>query len=632
MICMKNIFYILFLYLFLSLGVSPLQAQNLKPFDPSKTNQNRPKKTKQKLAVEYYSSGDYEKAMSLFEDLYTENQSSYIYRYLLYTYMQLEEYSKAEKMIKKAAKDNNKTYKKLSDLGYVELQKGKIEKAKKLFEKAIEELPANIAAVKELGNDFRGRGQTELAEKVYHRGQELLGDEYGFESELGYLYYYMEKYELMTDAYLDLLARQPNTLRSAEYRFQNAFRRNTDDDLYPYLKTELLKRIKKQPEQKQFSELLLWLTIQRQDFTIALIQAKSLDRQEGNEAYRVFDLAQIMQGHDQYALSIKTYKYLLALPDAKHQVYYSEVMQALVSSEYMLLQQDKNPEENDLQQLNKAFVETIDELGRNRFSIPILLDYAEFQSFYLYQPDQAIEGLEDLLTVGGLNNNDKAPVKLLLGDLYLLHDNPWDATLLYSQVDKDFKNDELGFDAKMRNAKLSFYIGEFEWAKAQLDVLKAATDKKIANNAMQLSLFISENLDADSSTRALELFGKAELLHLRKQDSLALQTLDSIFMLSLYHEIFDDVWFRKAEIYGELQQYDKSKEFLEKIVDQYSFGLLADDALFKLAYLEEIKFNNITMASERYKQILTDYPSSIYANEARENYRRLRGDDLSEKE
>ncbi len=632
MICMKNIFYILFLYLFLSLGVSPLQAQNLKPFDPSKTNQNRPKKTKQKLAVEYYSSGDYEKAMSLFEDLYTENQSSYIYRYLLYTYMQLEEYSKAEKMIKKAAKDNNKTYKKLSDLGYVELQKGKIEKAKKLFEKAIEELPANIAAVKELGNDFRGRGQTELAEKVYHRGQELLGDEYGFESELGYLYYYMEKYELMTDAYLDLLARQPNTLRSAEYRFQNAFRRNTDDDLYPYLKTELLKRIKKQPEQKQFSELLLWLTIQRQDFTIALIQAKSLDRQEGNDAYRVFDLAQIMQSHDQYALSIKTYKYLLALPDAKHQVYYSEVMQALVSSEYMLLQQDKNPEENDLQQLNKAFVETIDELGRNRFSIPILLDYAEFQSFYLYQPDQAIEGLEDLLTVGGLNNNDKAPVKLLLGDLYLLHDNPWDATLLYSQVDKDFKNDELGFDAKMRNAKLSFYIGEFEWAKAQLDVLKAATDKKIANNAMQLSLFISENLDADSSTRALELFGKAELLHLRKQDSLALQTLDSIFMLSLYHEIFDDVWFRKAEIYGELQQYDKSKEFLEKIVDQYSFGLLADDALFKLAYLEEIKFNNITMASKKYKQILTDYPSSIYANEARENYRRLRGDDLSEKE
>ncbi len=563
MICMKNIFYILFLYLFLSLGVSPLQAQNLKPFDPSKTNQNRPKKTKQKLAVEYYSSGDYEKAMSLFEDLYKENQSSYIYRYLLYTYMQLEEYSKAEKMIKKAAKDNNKTYKKLSDLGYVELQKGKVEKANKLFEKAIEELPANIAAVKELGNDFRGRGQTELAEKVYHRGQELLGDEYGFDSELGYLYYYMEKYELMTDAYLDLLARQPNTLRSAEYRFQNAFRRNTDDDLYPYLKTELLKRIKKQPEQKQFSELLLWLTIQRQDFTIALIQAKSLDRQEGNDAYRVFDLAQIMQSHDQYALSIKTYKYLLALPDAKHQVYYSEVMQALVSSEYMLLQLDKNPEENDLQQLNKAFVETIDELGRNRFSIPILLDYAEFQSFYLYQPDQAIEGLEDLLTVGGLNNNDKAPVKLLLGDLYLLHDNPWDATLLYSQVDKDFKNDELGFDAKMRNAKLSFYIGEFEWAKAQLDVLKAATDKKIANNAMQLSLFISENLDADSSTRALELFGKAELLHLRKQDSLALQTLDSIFMLSLYHEIFDDVWFRKAEIYGELQQYDKSKEFLD---------------------------------------------------------------------
>ena len=617
------IFLILFL---LSASISYVQAQELKLFDPSQTGIKKPVKTKQALAIEYYTSGDYEKAVSLFEELYKKNESSYYYKYLLYCYVNLQDYRQAERMIKKSTKKNHKDYKQFADLGYIQLKRGKTKKAASMFNKAIESLPANKAAVNELARDFRARGQNNLALASYHKGKELLKGDYGFESELGYLYYYLEQYEKMTDAYLDLLGNDPNQMRTVEYRIQNAFRRDKEDVVYPYLKKELLNRIKDESDKNQYRELLLWLSVQRKDFNIALIQAKSLDIKGGYNAYRVFDLSKIILNHGDYDLCIQSLDYLLKLPKAQSQMYYTEARQDIMTARFMAFQKLNLPSQKAIDQLQKEFDETITELGKNKYTIQSIMDYAEFLSFYQNNPEQAIFELESLLTTNGLSKKDKAPIKLLLGDLYLLNDNPWDATLLYSQVDKDFKNDEMGFEAKLRNAYLSFYIGEFDWAKAQLDILKASTGKKIANNAMQLSLFIAENLDADSNVRALELYGAAELLHLQKQDSLAFKTYDSIFMLSLSHDIFDDVWYRKAEILIESHQYSKAKLLLENLVSDYPDGLLADDAIWMLAELENNQFNDLNKASEWYKLILTDYSSSIYSQEAREKYRGLRND------
>lgn len=601
-------------------------SQNLKIFDPKNSAVERPKKTKQKLAIEFYAAGEYEKAVQLFEELYEENHSDYIYRYLLYCYVQLEDYRTAERLIKKANKNNGKNYKEFSDIGYIELKKGDVKKANKLFDKAIEALPANKNAVNQLANDFRGRGQSELAEETYFKGKDLLNGQYGFESELGYLYYYLEQYDKMTDAYLDLLEKNPEQMKVVQYRIQSAFRRASEDQIYPYLKQELLSRIKKQEDSSHFSELLMWLSIQRKDFNIALIQAKALDRRDGGEYFRVYDLAQVMMSNGEYEESIAALEYIITRSGAKDQVYYPEAIQSLLAAKYGQLKSQNTPAQEFIDQLSNEFASTLDELGRYRFTIPTVMNYAELLSYYQSNSDKAIEELESLIENPGLKKADKAPIKLLLGNIYLLHDNPWEATLLFSQVEKDFKDDEIGFEARLRNAKLSFYIGEFDWSKAQLDILKAATAKRIANDAMNLSLFISENLDADSSTRALKLYGKADLLYLKKQDSLALQTLDSIFMLSLYHEIFDNVWMRQAEIYISSNKYQEAKLLLEKIADQYPDGLLADDAIWMIADLELNQFNNEEKASEWYKKILTDYSASIYTNEARLIYRTLRKD------
>lgn len=625
---MKHIIFILMAFVFFGTNQSVF-SQNLKLFDPAKDANTKPKKTKQKLATEFYSAGEYEKALPLFEELFEKNSSSYYYKYLLYCYLNLDEYKKAEKLIKKTNRGNEKTYKELSDLGYLQLQLGNVEKAEKLFKSALKELPANRAAVNDLANDFRSRGQTDLAEQAYFKGRELLNGQYQFNSELGYLYYYLEKYDKMTDAYLDLLEENPDQMRIVQYRIQNAYRRSTEDVVYPYLKEELLNRIKKSEGGGVYSELLLWLSIQRRDFKIAMIQAKALDKRDGEEFFRVFDLAKVMLNNGDYKASIDAFNFILKQRNAKDMAIYQEVLQNLMTARYQLLQSKNNPSKEEIEKLSTDFKKVLDELGRLSFSVTIEMDYSKLLYYYQNEKELAIHELDSLLQNHGLSKQDKASVKLLLGDFYLINDNPWEATLLYSQVEKDFKNDPIGYESRLRNAKLSFYIGEFDWAKAQLDIIKAATDRKIANDAMNMSLLISENMDADSNYRALELYGKADLLLLQNKDSLALVTLDSVFTISLYHELQDNVLFKEAQIYSNRKEYDKSRVKLQKILDEFPDDLLADDALWMMAnefdHYQSAKddtfFKEINSAKDLYRKILTDYPSSIYVYEARQRFR-----------
>ncbi len=629
LLTMRKVLYIFGILVLILCGNQITVAQNLKLFDPSKNAQAKPPKTKQKLATEYYAAGDYQKALPLFEELYDANSSSYFYKYLLYCYINLDEYKKAEKLIKKANKNNNKTYKQLADLGYLQLQLGEVEKSEKLFSSAIKELPPNKAAVNELANDFRSRGQTDWAEKAYYRGKDILNGQYGFESELGYLYYYLEKYDQMTNAYLDLLGKDPNQMRTVQYRIQNAYRRSSEDVVYPYLKDELLQRIKKEENGGAYNELLLWLTIQRKDFNIAIIQAKALDKRDGGAYFRVFDLAKVMLNNGDFIGSISALNFIVSRSGAKDEVIYPEAIQYLVSAKYQQLASQPNPASKEINDLALQYEDILAEMGRFKFTINTVMEYAELMFYYQDKRDDAILELENLIENQGLTKKDRAPIKLLLGDFYLLNDNPWEATLLYSQVEKDFKNDEFGFESRLKNAKLSFYIGEFDWAKAQLDILKAATDRKIANDAMNLSLLISENLDADSSTRALELYGKADLLHLQNKDSLALATLDSIFFISLYHELHDNVWMKQAQISASHHDYNKSRDLLYKIVQEFPDGLLADDAIWIMAEQyplydfddETPYFKDVQSSADLYRKILTDYPASLYVQDARKIYR-----------
>jgi len=157
-------------------------------------------------------------------------------------------------------------------------------------------------------------------------------------------------------------------------------------------------------------------------------------------------------------------------------------------------------------------------------------------------------------------------------------------------------------------------------------VLKGATSKLISNDAMDLSLLISDALAIDSGEAPLILFAHADLLVFQNKDDEAITTLDSIKTHYPNHALSDDVLFRKAQIAFKHGKYSEAATYYENIINDYGNDIIADDALFKLAELNENQFKNTEKAKELYQQLIEKYPGSLYVVEARKRFRKLRGD------
>ncbi len=579
-----------------------------------------------KLASMFLQNKEYEKAASLYDRLYKAKPSSYYYTYYLFCLIQLRDFKTAEKFILKEKKRNPVVPKYDVDLGYIYLENNEVERAKKQFEKALSEVLPNKNQIVSLANSFRSRRQNEWAIKTYEKGKQLLKGKYSFNLEMGDMYALDQNHEKMVEEYLDMLEYDINQLSVVQSRLQNALSKDADGRKQEILKKELLKRIQKSPDKHYYAEMLLWLSIQEKDFELALIQAKSLDIRLKEEGDRVFDLAQLCTSNKSYDVAAEAYSYLINQGESNP--YYLSSRIHFLNVNYLIITNSYDYTMDDIVNLESEYISTINEFGKNAPTIPLMRYLAHLQAFYLDKTDNAISLLNETIKIPNAPPSLKAECKLELADILLFTGDVWDATLLYSQVEKSFKNEPIGHQAKFRNAKLSYYIGEFEWAKAQLDVLKAATSKLIANDAMDLALLISDNIDVDSSTAALEVYSRAELLMFRNKDDLALLTLDSIKHITMWHPLSDEVLFKKAEIMIKKGLYEEADTLLQEIVESYPNDILADDALFMNAQLIELQFNNIPRAMELYENLLMNYPGSLYATEARRNFRKLRGDDL----
>jgi tetratricopeptide (TPR) repeat protein len=278
-----------------------------------------------------------------------------------------------------------------------------------------------------------------------------------------------------------------------------------------------------------------------------------------------------------------------------------------------------------LQQVEREYEQFLDEIGRNKRTAPIVAELADLEAFYLKNLDKAIALLEELVGFPMVDKETQSRAKLSLGDFYLIKGERWDATLLYSQVDKLYKDDALGHEARFKNAKLSYFFGDFDWSKTQFDVLKASTSKLISNDAIDMSVFILDNTQ-DSITEPLEVYAAAELLVFQNRFDEAFTKLDSLKEAFPKHSLDDDVYYLKAQIYKKQRDYPKAITAFEKILAEYKEEIRADNALFEMAEIYETRLDQKDKAKELYEKLFTDFTDSSLAVEARKRFRILRGD------
>lgn len=583
--------------------------------------------TDEQLANLYFQDRDFEKAAYYFEKLFDANPSNQYYQPLLTSYIETGEFKKAEKLVKKRIKTNPGNLAFQVDLGYVARKAGDDNEAKSQYQKAIKALPANQQSVLDLANAFLGKNESTYAEETYLHGRKMFDGIYTFNMELAEIYSQAGEYMKMFDEYLGLIDQNPSYLQTVQNALQSKLANDMNGQRRALLKTILLKRIQKYPDAVVYSELLIWYYMQEQEFASALIQAKALDKRLHETGERIMNLGYIAEENGASDVAVDCYQYVI--DKGKNSYYYADARIRLLGTLYAQVTGSYAPDQAKITDLKSRYIKTLSELGIGNQTALLACKLAHIEAFYLHETEPAIQRLQDLLTAPGISKQNQAQVKLELADIYVYTGERWESTLLYSQVEKDFKNDPIGHDAKLRNARLSYYMGDFNWARAQVDVLKAATSKLIANDALDLSLLITDNQDGDSLDIPLHIFARAELLTYRNLDSLALLTMDSITTKYPSHALADEILYRKAQIMEKEGKFEQATEFYQQIVVQFGTDILADNALFRLAELYEEYFKNPDKAMELYQQLMVQYQGSMFTVEARKRFRALRGDKLN---
>ena len=580
--------------------------------------------TDEQLAAQYFQNKEYDKAVVYYEKLYNKNPQPLYYANYIACLLETKEYKKAEKFVKKHIKQQPEDLNFIVDLGTVYQASGEASKAKDEYERAIKELSPSQNQVFTLAKAFMAIQEWDYAIETYKKGRKFFKDSYPFSFELAEVYGKKGDTEAMINEYLDVLEINESYIQSVQNAMQGNFGVYADQKKNELLKNELLKRIQKKPDYTIYSELLLWMLIQQKDFESAFTQAKALDKRKKEEGTRVMSIAQLAASNESYDVAVKAYQYVIAKGATSY--YYINARMEMLDVMYKKIITTNNYTLDELIKLEISFKETLQELGKYAGTAPLIKKLAHLQAFYLHKTDEPIELLQEAVAMPQLSPVTQAECKLELGDVLLMTGDIWEASLTYSQVEKAFKHETIGQEAKFRTARISYYNGDFAWAQAQLDVLKAATAKLIANDAMNLSLLISDNTAIDTNKVPLLMFAKADLLAFQNKDDEAMRKLDSIKIEFPDHALSDDILFKKSQIMERKGKYEEAMSLLESILTLYPTDILADDAIYRLAQLHDTKLNNREKAMSLYESLLEKYPGSLYTVEARKRYRELRGE------
>jgi tetratricopeptide (TPR) repeat protein len=582
--------------------------------------------TDQQLAAHYFQNEEFDKAALYYEKLYSKSQSEFFFNYYIRCLVQLKDYKTAEKVSKKQLKKFPYELKYYVSLGNVYKQAADESKAKQQFEKAIKELGPDYQQVNSLAAAFNNINELDFALATYQKGQKMLKGSYPFNLQIAQLYGAKGEVNKMIVEYLNLLGDNSGYVQSVQNSLGRAMDfESGDDKKVDVLRVELLKRVQKQPGKTIYSEMLIWLFQQKKDFNSAFIHVKALDKREKSDGKRVLALADLCHSNEEYTIAVKAYEYVIGLGSTGY--YYSRAKMELLNTLNQKVTTSSYTR-SDIESLEKRYNETLTEIGKYAGSVSLMKELAHLKAFYLHNIDAAATLLEEAINMPGTPKKLQAECKLELGDILLLQGEIWDASLYYSQVDKAFKHDILGHEAKFRNARISYFVGNFEWAQSQLDVLKSSTSKLIANDAMDLSLLITDNLALDTIRDPMLMYARADLLLFQNKYDQALAALDSLNGKFPWHALNDEVLYQRFKIAKKRGNMDDAVSNLQKIVVAHGDDILADDALFNLGDIYQYHYKDLTKAQEYYEQLLFKYTGSLYTVEARKRYRKLRGDDI----
>ncbi len=569
------------------------------------------------LAKKYYDDGDLDKAIYEYKLLVNKFPYNTSYATNLISALQSNKnFKSVDSLIKKLNPKKKPVLWVYKGYNY-QLQKDSV-KAQKYYQKAIKASKKQSYYTYAVGAAFQKFYLLDQALQLYENAMQS-DRKIDFSLQIAQIYAEKNQLDKTFEYYLSFVQKDERNSYRINYYLSKYITQDADNKANMILKNQLIQRIKADANPKWY-RLLHWLYMQQKDYKKAFFQLKSLYRKDEAEMSEIYQLANTARFAKKTDAATTIYEFVIENSTKSLYVELSKLALLHIETDKILNQEEKNI-------VKQQFEQYINEGWSNRSRVALNLLYADFTAFHLKNIADALAILKNTELMP-LSRNQKASVQLKKADIYLYDAQFNQSLVLYTQVQLDFPNNEMGHQATYKIAKSSFFKGDIDWAHSQLKVIKSVASDLIANDAIDLDLIIINNKEEGDTIQAgLKKYAKVRYEIYCKNPIKALQLLDSMKVNFKGQQIYDDVLYTQAQLFEQQNTYEKALKNYEEIL-QGKEDLFKDDALFRIARIYETELEDEEQAQKYYKRIIIEFPASYWFVDARKYYRKLRGDDI----
>jgi len=567
------------------------------------------------LAYNYFEKGEFEKALSIYQDLLKAQPNNTFYvQKIAASYQQLTQYDKAAALLLERY-EKTKQPLLLVEIGYnYQLQKDQ-GKADKFYKQAIAAVTENPNNVYTIANTFEQKVLVQQALQTYEAAS-AINKSMNFDYQMALLQGQLGNTGLMIDRLLSYAYANPQNLIMVQNQLSRFMNEEGEESFNGALRKALLLNTQK-TQDIFWNQFLSWFFVQQKDYGKAFIQEKAIYKRDPEMFMNIVNLAKMATEENEEATAREIFSFVLQNttdPDLLMEAHY-----------YVLTMDIDKATAKDLPAIKTRIEALITEYGITPYSLDLQLLKADFEAFHLKDTKTAVATLNKALELQ-LNKFEVARVKMKLSDVLLIDEKFNQAIIYYAQVEEDLKNDAVAHEASLKMAKASYYKGDFTWAQKQLKVLKSNSSQLIANDALELYLLIIDNTVEDSTQTALKKFARADFKRYQNKKEEALSGFKAIQATDKTASIQDVTLLRIGEIYESMGNYDLALQNFQQIIDTYKEGIYVDEALFFSAEIYNKILQQPEKAKPLYEKMLFEHQDSIYFIEARKQFRLLRGD------
>lgn len=581
------------------------------------------------LADALLRAGQFDRAISLLEDLYDDASGSYaVYVKLIEALESLKRYDDAIDIVETRIQHERSPVL-LSDLARLYYLKDDEERAYDLWDQAIASAPEETNTYRVVYQALVNVRQFERAIDVLIRSRENTGRSDAFRADLAYLYSLTGQHEQAAEEYLALLSeneRQLGFVRGRLSRFieqEEALRSSI---------AVASRGVRQEPLNRAYRELLGWLYIEAKSFDQALEAYRAIDRLEQENGQVLFGFAQMAADASAYDVASSAFQEILdrypnapSAPQAlaglgeMHERWGSKLDERAVDP------RNRGQETTHYSRALSTYQSFLDQFPSHPLYPTVLRRLGRLQQDVFGDLDSAEETLREVVarypqTVAADEAEfDLARLALMRGDID-------EARLRFSRLADRLRTGELAEHARFRLAQIHFFTGEFDAAQTIVEVIDVNTSTDVSNDAIELKLLLMENRGPDSLSTPLQRFSRAMLYDEQQRHQRALDTLDVILAEHAQHPLADDVRFLRGSVLRKLGRPLEAHDAFVELPLIHPRSFLADRALFAAAEIQEYDLGDEEAALELYSKLLSTYPGSLLNSEARARIRMLRGD------